>query len=37
VSYRRSVARHVADDPPDLMERELTFIAEALMARPAAR
>ncbi|GAB3586262.1 TetR/AcrR family transcriptional regulator [Amycolatopsis endophytica] len=35
VSYRHSVARHVADDPPDLMERELNFIAEALMARPA--
>lgn len=35
VSYRHSVARHAGDDPPDLMERELTFIAEALMARPA--
>ena len=33
VSYRHSVARHAADDPPDLMERELNFIADALMAR----
>ena len=36
VSYRHSVARHARDDPPDLMERELNFIADALMARPAA-
>jgi AcrR family transcriptional regulator len=35
VSYRHSVARHAGDDPPDLMERELNFIADALMARPA--
>ncbi|WP_091504845.1 TetR/AcrR family transcriptional regulator [Amycolatopsis sacchari] len=34
VSYRHSVARH-GDEPPDLMERELNFIADALMARPA--
>jgi AcrR family transcriptional regulator len=34
VSYRHSVARH-GNEPPDLMERELTFIADALMARPA--
>ncbi|WP_431910405.1 TetR/AcrR family transcriptional regulator [Amycolatopsis thermoflava] len=36
VSYRHSVARHAGDDPPDLMERELNFIADALMARPAS-
>ena len=36
VSYRHSVARHTADDPPDRMERELNFIADALIARPAA-
>ncbi|HKS49265.1 MAG TPA: helix-turn-helix domain-containing protein [Amycolatopsis sp.] len=35
VSYRHSVARHAGDDPPDLMERELNFIADALMARPS--
>jgi hypothetical protein len=35
VSYRHSVARHAGDEPPDLMERELNFIADALMARPA--
>lgn len=35
VSYRHSVARHAGDDPPDLMEGELNFIADALMARPA--
>ncbi|WP_167121218.1 TetR/AcrR family transcriptional regulator [Amycolatopsis viridis] len=35
VSYRHSVARHAADDPQDLMERELNFVAEALTARPA--
>ncbi|TVS99958.1 helix-turn-helix domain-containing protein [Amycolatopsis bartoniae] len=33
VSYRHSVARH-GDEPADLMERELNFIADALMARP---
>lgn len=36
VSYRHSVARHGGDGPPDLMDRELTFIADALMARPQA-
>lgn len=35
VSYRHSVARHAGNTPPDLMDRELTFIADALMARPA--
>lgn len=35
VSYRHSVARHAADDPPAVMERELNFIADALMARPS--
>ncbi|NKQ57560.1 TetR/AcrR family transcriptional regulator [Amycolatopsis sp. K13G38] len=35
VSYRHSVARHAGDDPPDLMERELSFIADALAPRPA--
>jgi AcrR family transcriptional regulator len=35
VSYRHSVARHAGDEQPDLMERELNFIADALMARPA--
>lgn len=34
VSYRHSVARH-GGQPPGLMERELDFIADALMARPA--
>ncbi|WP_020670972.1 TetR/AcrR family transcriptional regulator [Amycolatopsis nigrescens] len=37
VSYRHSVARHVVDDRPDEMERELTFIAEALTARTTGR
>ncbi|HJQ47283.1 MAG TPA: helix-turn-helix domain-containing protein [Amycolatopsis sp.] len=32
MSYRHSVARH-DDGPPDLMDREVTFIADALMAR----
>ncbi|HVW41350.1 MAG TPA: helix-turn-helix domain-containing protein [Amycolatopsis sp.] len=36
MSYRHSVARHAGDGPPDLMERELAFIADALMARPVA-
>ena len=36
LSYRHSVARHGGDDdPPDLMERELNFVADALMARPS--
>ncbi|HVV09045.1 helix-turn-helix domain-containing protein [Amycolatopsis sp.] len=35
MSYRHSVARHASDDPPDLMERELNFIADALAPRPA--
>lgn len=35
VSYRHSVARHAGDGPPDLMDRELNFVADALMARPA--
>jgi AcrR family transcriptional regulator len=35
VSYRHSVARHAADEPPGEMERELAFIAAALTARAA--
>jgi AcrR family transcriptional regulator len=35
VSYRHSVARHAVDDRPDEMERELTFIADALTGRAA--
>ncbi|WP_167175700.1 TetR/AcrR family transcriptional regulator [Saccharomonospora amisosensis] len=38
VSYRHSVARHAEDTPegPEEMERELTFIADALTARACA-
>ncbi|KAA9155806.1 TetR/AcrR family transcriptional regulator [Amycolatopsis acidicola] len=36
MSYRHSVARHGGGGPPDLMERELNFIADALSPRPAA-
>jgi hypothetical protein len=35
VGYRHSVARHAGDDPPHLTERELAFVSDALMARPA--
>ena len=30
VSYRHSVARHAEDDEPELMDREVAFIADAL-------
>jgi AcrR family transcriptional regulator len=30
VSYRHSVARHAEDEPPPPMDREVTFIADAL-------
>ncbi|QWF82720.1 hypothetical protein HUW46_06159 [Amycolatopsis sp. CA-230715] len=34
VGYRHSVARHASDERPGEMERELTFVANALTPRP---